>query len=237
MTRSRWACSSARAGKSLPWKSQSGWSLSSCHRSFLVSSGVKKAPGSPVWIITGRLYWPHSSQSGSILGSSTGTSRPVLVAVAQPQALVDLQALRPGLEARLQPLQLAIGPAGLVDPVEVDQGDRSGTGRDGLGRGPRASPSAARPSRRRGSPPSARRPRPSRPGSARRARASAWPCPRPGGCARRSTGNFAFGTVVALVDQHRLRLPVAQLHLADRLRDLCLCWRQSRSRLHQEHEQ
>ena len=47
----------------------------------------------------------------------------VLVAMAQAQALVDLQPLGAGLEARLQPLQLPIGPARLVDAVEVDQGE------------------------------------------------------------------------------------------------------------------
>ena len=47
----------------------------------------------------------------------------VLVAVAQPEGLVELQALGPGLEARLQPLGLALAPAASSMPVEVDQGE------------------------------------------------------------------------------------------------------------------
>ena len=121
MTRIRCACSSERPGKSLPWKSHSGCSLSSCQRSLCRSSGVKKAPGSPVWISTGRLYRAQDLPDRVELGVVDRQEPAVLVADAQAERLVELQPLGPGLEALGQPRRLAGRPARLVDAGEVDQ--------------------------------------------------------------------------------------------------------------------
>ena len=48
----------------------------------------------------------------------------ILVAIAQPERLVELQSLGPGLEARFQPFGLALAPFVVVDAVEIDQRER-----------------------------------------------------------------------------------------------------------------
>ena len=109
----------------------------------------------------------------------------VLVAMAQSQGLVDLQALGSGLETRLQPLQLAIGPARLVDAVEVDQREGQESARMGLVERLECLleppvPAAVQVDDRLDS-----RRRPSRPGSAPPARVSGCLCLLPDGCERR----------------------------------------------------
>ena len=120
MTRIRCACSSERPGKSLPWKSHSGCSLSSCQRSLCRSSGVKKAPGSPCGSRPAACSGPDLPDRVELRVVDRQEAA-VLVADAQAQRLVELQPLGAGLEALGQPRRLAGRPARVVDAGEVDQ--------------------------------------------------------------------------------------------------------------------
>jgi hypothetical protein len=56
------------------------------------------------------------------LGVIDGHEPAVLIAVTEAERLMNLQALGAGLETALQPLDLAVGPAGVVDALEIDEG-------------------------------------------------------------------------------------------------------------------
>ncbi len=66
------------------------------------------------------------------LGIVHGHEMTILVAMPEPQGFMNLQPLGPGSKPCLQPLELAIGPSGLLDPLEVDQGKCQESSRMGV---------------------------------------------------------------------------------------------------------